>query len=372
MTVTHRRPLHFAVSCIRRRRAMAISAATLAAATMLTAAAPAQAHANPTVRVMTRNLYLGASLTPALTATDTPSFLGAVAKIYGTAQFTDFPTRAEALADEIKATRPQLIGLQEVSVWETSGPGVPATLDFLTTLQSALVARGLNYRVAATSANANIGPVPLVSPCGSTVVGACLVTLKDRDVILADAGDRRLRWWGAKSGNYTAQQTFTPPVPGSSPVSFDRGWASIEGSYAGERFRMVNTHLETEDFAAVQEAQAAEFLAGPARSRGAVIATGDFNSAADGSTTRSYALLTASFRDAWNPATLGTGLSCCQNETLTNGTSQAATRIDLVLGRHGVRPVTSRLVGGVPFRTTAAPLWASDHAGVVATLRLDG
>ncbi|MBK8076067.1 MAG: hypothetical protein IPK24_10975 [Kineosporiaceae bacterium] len=148
-------------------------------------------------------------------------------------------------------------------------------------------------------------------------------------MILADAGDRRLRWWGAKSGNYTAQQTFTPPVPGSSPVSFDRGWASIEGSYAGERFRMVNTHLETEDFAAVQEAQTAEFLAGPARSRGAVIATGDFNSAADGSTTRSYALLTASFRDAWNPATLGTGLSCCQNETLTNGTSQAATRIDL-------------------------------------------
>ncbi|MBK8076068.1 MAG: hypothetical protein IPK24_10980 [Kineosporiaceae bacterium] len=51
-----------------------------------------------------------------------------------------------------------------MSVWETSGPGVPATLDFLTTLQSALVARGLNYRVAATSANANIGPVPLVSP----------------------------------------------------------------------------------------------------------------------------------------------------------------------------------------------------------------
>ena len=106
MTVTHRRPLHFAVSFIRRRRAMAIGAATLAAATMLTAAAPAQAHANPTVRVMTRNLYLGASLTPALTATDTPSFLGAVAKIYGTAQFTDFPTRAEVtrlLADSTAA-----------------------------------------------------------------------------------------------------------------------------------------------------------------------------------------------------------------------------------------------------------------------------
>lgn len=371
MTVTHRQPLHVVVSFMRRRRAAAVGAAALAAASLLTAAGPAQAHADPTVRVMTRNLYLGASLTPALTATDTPSFLGAVAKIYGTAQFTDFPARAEALANEIATTRPHLIGLQEVSIWQTSGPGVPPTLDFLTTLQAALTARGLTYQVAATSANANIGPIPLVSPCASTVVGACLVTLKDRDVILTDAGDRRLRWWGAKSGNYTAQQLFTPPVPGAPPVSFARGWASIEGSYAGERFRMVNTHLETEDFPAVQEAQATEFLAGPAASRGPVIVTGDFNSAADGSTTRSYALLTASFRDSWNPATLGAGLSCCQNETLTNATSQAATRIDLVLGRRGVRPVTARLVGATPFRTTA-PAWASDHAGVVATLRLDG
>ena len=51
-----------------------------------------------------------------------------MAKIYGTAQYTDFPARAEALADEIKANRPDLIGLQEVTAWETSGPGVPPQL----------------------------------------------------------------------------------------------------------------------------------------------------------------------------------------------------------------------------------------------------
>src|SRR5262245_17932815 len=53
--------------------------------------------------VMTQNLYLGSSLNPALEATDLPSFLEAVAQIYATVQFTNFPARAEAIANEIQA-----------------------------------------------------------------------------------------------------------------------------------------------------------------------------------------------------------------------------------------------------------------------------
>ncbi|MFZ0161223.1 MAG: endonuclease/exonuclease/phosphatase family protein [Kineosporiaceae bacterium] len=334
---------------------------------------PATAHANQTptdLKVMTRNLYLGADLTPALVATDTASFLGAVAMIYGTAQFTDFPARAEALADEIQSGDPDLVGLQEVTVWETSGPGVPKTQDFLAILQDELSARGLHYAVASVSDNANIGPVPLVSPCApDTPVGACLVTLKDRDVVLVNEDTPSLYWWGARNRDYTAQQEFTPPVPGAAPISFKRGWASIEASYRGERFRFVNTHLETESFPAVQEAQAAEFLAGPARSWGPVIVTGDFNSAADGSTTTTYATLTQRFRDAWWTQPGDKGLTCCQSGTLTNPASQLSTRIDLVLGRNGAYPISAKVLGATPFQA-APPLWASDHAGVVATVRL--
>src|SRR4051794_16151881 len=47
--------------------------------------------------VMTQNLYLGSSLAPALTATDAGSFVAAVAQIYATVQYTNFPARAEAI-----------------------------------------------------------------------------------------------------------------------------------------------------------------------------------------------------------------------------------------------------------------------------------
>ncbi len=58
----------------------------------------------------------------------------------------------------------------------------------------------------------------------------------------------------------------------------------------------------------MQQAQAAEFLAGPGKG-GTIVATGDFNSASDGSTTTSYAQLTApgKFRDSWDEALLGPG-----------------------------------------------------------------
>ncbi len=335
------------------------------------AAPAAQAHPHhhqPELTVMTRNLYLGASLTDAVVAPDTRAFLAAVAGIYGTAQSTKFAARAEAIADEIAANQPDVIGLQEVTRWETSGPGVPPTQDFLAILQAALADRDLHYDVAATSDNADIGPVPLITPCTSTVIGACLVTLRDRDVLLINSDTSGLRWGNARNGNYAVQQTFTPPVAGAAPESFNRGWVSIDGRYRGERFHLSSTHLETANVPVVQEAQATEFLAGPARGRGTDIALGDFNSAADGSTTHTYAALTKRFRDAWlvndDP-----GLTCCQDQKLTNPTSKLAIRIDLVLSRRGAKTVEAHQVGVTPFQPSP-PLWPSDHAGVVATLRL--
>ena len=336
------------------------------------------------VTVMTQNLYLGSSLTPALTATTPAAFVAAVAQIYGTAVFTNFPRRAEAIADTIEAEEPDLIGLQEVTNW-IARPLVaganPPSFDFLAILQTALASRGLDYRVAVVSQNADIGPAPLVAPgfgCGaptSPTTPKCVVTLQDRDVILVNGDTSGLAVRGTSAGEFAAQQEFQPPGA-TSPVSFARGWAAVDASYRGTAFRFVTTHLEVEDFAAVQEAQAAEFLAGPAKSRGRVIATGDFNSAADPATTTqpttSYDQLTASwFKDAWNVNGGDPGLSCCQNSTLTNPVSGLRTRIDLILTHGSVRAASAHLVGDQPIGSTP-PLWASDHAGVVADINLHG
>jgi endonuclease/exonuclease/phosphatase family metal-dependent hydrolase len=337
--------------------------------------------AKPDLTVMTRNLYLGSSLAPALEANTPEGFVEAVARIYATVQYTNFPMRAEAIADEIEETEPDLIGLQEVTKWTTGGLNPPAGYDFLPILQSALAARGLHYEVAAVSNNANIGPAPLaLAEQGCVQPGpviTCSVQLEDRDVILVNEDTPRLRWSNPRSGDYAAQQVIESPV---GPLSFDRGWASINAKLKHWRFRFVNTHLETEDFPTVQEAQAAEFLAGPGKG-GTIIATGDFNSASDGSTTTSYAQLTApgKFRDAWDEDELGPGSTCCQASNtpplapgaLNNPVSTLRTRIDLILSRGSARSSgdQAELVGDTPFQAEP-PLWSSDHAGVVSVLRL--
>lgn len=315
------------------------------------------------LRVMTRNIYLGADLTPALTVQDTPALLAAVSMIYAQVRATDFAVRAEGLADEIQRERPDLLGLQEVVTWTTTGPGAGPSQDFLAVLRQALARRGLHYTVAATSPGSDIGPMPLTAPCASATIGACTLRLRDSDVLLVNDRTPGLHWSAPSHGVYQAR--LTVPLPGGAPpVQLVHGWASIEAKHHGVSFRFVTTHLETQRFPQIQKAQVTEFLAGPAAGPGTVIAVGDFNSAADGSTTDTYQLLTGRFRDAW---TTGPGYTCCQNPGLDNPASQAASRIDLVLLGGAASPRDARVVGADPFRATA-PRYTSDHAGVAATI----
>lgn len=319
--------------------------------------------------VMTQNLYLGSSLQPAVLAQSEGEFLRAVATIWANVGTTDFPRRSEAIAAGIAHERPDLVGLQEVARWTRTDArtGESQVLDFLEVLLADLAGAGASYSVAAVSDNAAIGPVPLAAPCDGDL-GDCLLTFRDRDVILVNDAVRRLRVTAAQSGRFTAQVVVPTPA---GALSFDRGWAAVDGKLRGRPFRFVNTHLETDDFPPVQEAQAVEFLAGPARARRSVarvIAVGDFNSPADGSTTASYELLTGSFRDAWR-ARSRSGFTCCQGGLLSNPASELDTRIDLVLTRGRVRARRTQVVGDTPFQAVV-PLWPSDHAGVVSRVRL--
>src|ERR671923_1705122 len=82
----------------RHARLFAIALCALASG-LLTLPATAQATGSK-VKVMTRNLYLGADLTPGVEATSLQQLVNAAGEILNQVDVNDFPTRARGLAGE--------------------------------------------------------------------------------------------------------------------------------------------------------------------------------------------------------------------------------------------------------------------------------
>ena len=77
------------------------------------------------------------------------------------------------------------------------------------------------------------------------------------------------------------------------------------------------------------------------------------------------------FVDAWAEEGSGPGFTCCQDDDLLNAESHLSDRRDFVLFTNGSFQATdAELVGANPADRTPSRLWPSDHAGVVAKLRL--
>jgi len=102
---------------------------------------------------------------------------------------------------------------------------------------------------------------------------------------------------------------------------------------------------------------------------------GDFNVTADSGLDPTFAtyqlLIGAGLIDLW-PQQRGfdPGFTCCQDAALLNPVSQLSHRIDLVLYRGNFSPLDIVLVGNTPADRTPSGRWPSDHAGLVATLRI--
>jgi endonuclease/exonuclease/phosphatase family metal-dependent hydrolase len=319
------------------------------------------------VTVMTRNLFVGTDLTPIFSAQTVPQLVGATTTAFLEVQATRFPERAQAIADEIEATRPDVVGLQEAMLIRTDapadGPVTPAetiAYDYLELLLAALASRGLDYEPVAVVTNAD---TELPTALGIDVRAT------DRDAVLVNRDRRpRLKVSNAQSGNFLARVTFQT-IAG--PVVFPRGWTSIDVKLRGRLFRVVNTHLEPFS-GAVQVAQATELLAGPGGTALPTLFIGDFNSRADGTGTPTYGLLRAAgFADAWSDVHPGDpGLTCCWETHLLSPLPPFDERIDLVLARGAFEALRAAIVGEDPVADrTPSGLFHSDHAGVVATLR---
>jgi endonuclease/exonuclease/phosphatase family metal-dependent hydrolase len=341
------------------------AAAAIAVGSLIVSAAAAEAKRAPVdVRVLTRNLYLGTNLDRIVQAKSAPEAFGAAEVAWRNVQLNNFPVRARAIAREIAATRPDFVGLQEVTLYRTQSPAdftvTPATtvaLDYVRELRRALAERKLPYRVLVLRRQ-----VDAELPTGDPPAMDVRLTLGDALLV---RNDKRIRIRRIRSGTYT---TTTSLFGGF--ITARRGFVYADVTIGGRTFRVIDTHLESFSDTS-QIAQGTELAAGPANTRLPTILLGDLNSRADGTGTPTYAnLRAAGFRDAWadvHPTRLG--LTCCFGELLTEPGGPFYSRIDYVLHKNGFRAVAATVVGEEP-RDRLAGLWPSDHAGVFARLRL--
>jgi endonuclease/exonuclease/phosphatase family metal-dependent hydrolase len=316
---------------------------------------------------MTRNMYLGADFDRVLAATSFTEFATEVAALYVHVQQSRIPERAAAVAREIESTRPDLIGLQEVSVWQTGpfgGPATTVTFDTLQSLLDALSARGLHYT-----------PISILTEFEAEAPSALGINIRfiDRDVILArtDLNASDLILSNIQAHHFSTNLMFMTPILG--PLTIPRGWISVDGKVRGKRFRFVTSHLES-FHPGIQAVQASELLQAACNTTLPVIIAGDLNTdSPSGSPTENAGyqiFLSSAFSDIWpmfHEGETGNTWPLHVGDSLTDATPSQ--RIDLVLFRGAIGPEEVELIGNRRLGPTPA-LWPSDHAGVVASFNL--
>lgn len=339
--------------------------------------------------VMTRNVYLGADLGPAIAAATTDDFIDSNGKILRDVDDNDFPLRAKGLAAEILRKAPDLVGLQEAALWRT-GPVdllAPTTgnfnasevkYDYLRILMDRLNRGKKRYRVvkvqsefdfeapADYNAVAGDGNLPGINSNGE-INGR--LTMRDAILARVGAGITTVNPGGA---NYS---TLYEPTISGIPVTVKRGWTNVYVKVRKSRwFNFVNTHLESFGDPTIREAQALELVDenGPLNTRLPGILVGDLNSddnTVEGDDRLAYdALIGAGLRDRGTEQPM----SCCIKSDLLGpgygSTDDFDHHIDQILTDRPKR--VKRIRSSVTGRTRHGGFWNSDHAGVYSLLKI--
>lgn len=371
-------------------RRVAILAGALSSAALF--AIPVGASANgggggaetTAVTVMTRNVYLGADLSPALAAETLCEAVDGAGEIYNEVQRTDFPERAKPLAREIKKANPELVGLQEVALWRKQEPsdngGPPISpdpnatsatevdYDFLALLRAELKKQGVKYKVAGLQEEFE-GELPADADGNDATGGICGADLDYRltmqDVILArkDVKTSKL-----EMAHYDTR--FETSISGI-PVAADRGWLSVKAKADGAKFNFVNTHLEAFGDPEIRQAQAKELKKEALMSKGQTVLVGDLNSGLrkrhkiKGKDQLAFKVL-----KKFGMKDRGAVQSCCYPSAIDDPAFTFDHTVDHVLVKPGVRSKDAFVTGDDPRQMTPSGLWPSDHGGVVSTLKM--
>src|SRR5713101_3850939 len=324
---------------------------------------------------LTWNIYIGAEIDRVIQAQTPDQVIAVATEEWARVQATNFPARAGALAGDIAARRPQLVGLQELALYRTTARpfdelATHVAYDFLQLVIDSLHARGLDYAAAAVDRTTDI-QVPVIAgfdPSGQPILAG--VRLTDGDAVLV-RGD--VRYSNPQSGVYRA---YIPVTIGNVTTGVYQGWSSAEATIGGQTYRFVVTHLAGQEVEAIQLAQTEELLALLGGESRPTILVGDFNSDVYGAdptrATPTYGMVrSAGYADTWRePDRQAPGLTCCEQADLRNPRPTFDQRLDFIFTRNlppNARPVSREVVGDRPGERTASGLWPSDHAGVAAT-----
>jgi endonuclease/exonuclease/phosphatase family metal-dependent hydrolase len=330
---------------------------------------------NRDLSVMTRNMDAGSDFGYILAAAQNPNstnldMLIAITATFSEMHMSDYAGRADGIAAEIQTTKPYLVGLQEVTTLRTGAyPGPASTVldDQLKSLLQSLDQRGLHYKTLKVQKNADIEMPALDASFNPIMVG-----FADYDAVLVrtDLPVSQLKIENVEGQHFNPDAILNFPIAGQ-VIPFTRGWISVDAKLRGKDYRFVTTHLETfqNDY---QAAQATALLYGPLNTYLPTILAGDLNSDANdpsGASGPGFGiLLNGGFTDIWSalhPDDAGlTWPNFAEDQAIENAPNQ---RIDLILIRgNGVEAKSEQRIGTTPING----IWASDHAGVVATMKL--
>lgn len=335
------------------------------------------------IRVMTRNIYLGADLTPAFAAPDAAGFVSANGGILRQVGRTKMPTRAKGLAAEIQRLRPDLVGLQEAALWRVGSVDFAAALngqpvattvyqDFIDLLLTRVNRGPTKYRVALVKkefdfeAPADSDGDPATGLLGADQNGR--LTMRDAILVRRGAG---IKVKAMRTGTY--RDLMHVNVAGTVDVAVTRGWLSMMVKVRDSPWiRFSNTHLEAFDDRterpSIRALQAREFAAKVHRGNQPDIALGDFNSDSPGLVPGDEQAFVVMKRNGFRDIGTRDPLGCCISDPNLRGGSRADFdhRVDQILTTTPDR--VFRVRSWVTGRSRHNGLWNSDHAGVTSEL----
>ena len=305
----------------------------------------------------TQNLYLGSDITPVLEARSPEAVPGLVDACFGQVLETDFPARSRALARQVGAVEPDVIGLQEVAAWQAAlpdGSGEEVPLDYLALLLEAFQELGLEYCVAAESVHGEaVLPSHQYGP----------ILFENRNVILTA---RDLKLSRPFSGCFSRQHQVRLNGDDGVLMKCDRGWTAVDVTRRGRSVRFVTTHLEQPG--AIQLEQIREILALADSSSKPIVLSGDFNIDANNGGASLLHSATDRMLDVWHALrSSDPGLTGCQSADLMNESSRLTERLDFILCSRDLIPEQAGMTGneiGDRIASGDRQLWPSDHAGV--------